>query len=242
MFLNRLSMLELSVDHLSAKTRAWLRKPGTAERFDALRLGDQSLIPSRILSASVNLDAMEAPPDLMLCLHFAAMNDLGHVLFSTSDALQEGLPSYCRVEASAPLGAEVEPQPIATWPGLIADEGIAPAVIAWRDSVSGEGFVITGLDPKHFGKINCRIEPDGQVLDDDDYAVRGGVWLTLGHASIRVSEPAIAPGTVRVTVMPKGMEDTGAVLAHVCVQQSELEREIMRHEEELRLASAPSGT
>lgn len=242
MKLNRIPVIDLSTGHLTVRTRDWMSRKaaeghlGIMERDEGFFL---STTHARDEDFTVQDDPL-LPPDLHLCLSMAAANDVQYVLFDRDAEAQPGLPLYEeRLVTHVVNGETYSVQPLDVEHEFEGIAGLDPALQTWTDE-TGVGRVVYGYAPGSLQRSQLRIENNGPVLEDGDYEVGGGCWLTLGNASIRVCEPENDPGVLRISVLPKGMEDIGPEFGALDILQADLAEEIENNRRKQEAGDTPS--
>lgn len=242
MKLNRIPAIDLSTGHLTVHTRDWMSRKADEGRLGFMER-DEGFFLSTTHARDEDFTAQEdpqLPPDLHLCLSMAAANDVQYVLFDRDADAQPGLPFYEeRMETYVDNGATYPVQPLDADHDFDGIAGLDPSLQTWTDD-AGVRRAVYGYAPRSLQRSQLRIEENGPVLEDGEYEVDGGCWLTLGNASIRVCEPENDPGVLRISVLPKGMEDVGPEFGALDILQEDLAEEIENNRREQEADETPS--
>ena len=227
MKLNRVPVLDLSTGHLTIKTREWMGAMAEAGRYGIMQREEGFFTSTHHVERE---DRVDLPPDLFHCLNFAVANDIQYMLFDMDADLQAGIPVYDETPVPCQIGdLRLACEGLDEDHDFIRPDGAEPSPVLWMDPHSKLQRMILGYEPGSVDPEMLCIEPDGQVLEDEEFFAPEGCWVTVGNASIRIGLPVdVDEPTLRISVLPKGHEDVGIIFEQMTVTFSEIEEEISK--------------
>lgn len=197
MSLTKFVLLDLSTQHLSQATTSWMEAAAKVQTLGIMERDEGFFIGTSFAADPDMKDGI--PADLWHCMRFANVNGADYLLFDRDADLTKGLPSH--VAGNTPdTDVEMIGTPVKS--KIIAADG---TVVAW----------IRAIDADAVEDADLMVKVTKPALEDDDYIVKSGVWLTAANASTRITHD---DNEVRVTVLPlhHEMEDALAEIAVSC--------------------------
>lgn len=215
MTLKTTPLLSMSLSHTTFATQNWLSS-AARKGYKGIAARDSGFF---IPTVHCRSDSHAFPPDLNLCLSFAAHNDVDYVLIDMFADCIEELPVYDQKDSSLCLQRiNMEKSPI----GVVG----RMQKLEWSDEDGRNTISMMAMPPAEIDPARLRVDRAPRHLEDAEYVAQDGCWIEIGDVAVRIATPTYNEDLLRVTLLPKDPDNRDVEFGMIEVLKSEVAKEI----------------